>query len=72
MAEAKVVQVLVEISHGKLMEFVDFVDRINGDVKKVDMHAEPVPGSLPETAAGALNLVCFIAIFFSFLFMARK
>jgi hypothetical protein len=54
------------------MEFMDFVDRINGDVKKVDMHAEPVPGSLPETAAGALNLVCFIAIFFSFLFMARK
>ncbi|EFX63042.1 hypothetical protein DAPPUDRAFT_336024, partial [Daphnia pulex] len=51
MAEAKVVQVLVEISHDKLMEFMDFVDRINGDVKKVDMHAEPVPGSLPETAA---------------------
>jgi hypothetical protein len=57
MAEAKVVQVQVEISHDKLMEFMDFVDRINGEVKKVDMDEEPAPGSLPETAAGALNLV---------------
>ena len=32
MAEAKVVRVLVEMSHDKLMEFMDFVDRINGDV----------------------------------------
>jgi uncharacterized protein YpiB (UPF0302 family) len=53
MAEAKVVQVLVEMSHDKLMEFVDFVDRINGDVKQVDMDAEPVPRFLPESAAGA-------------------
>ncbi|EFX79029.1 hypothetical protein DAPPUDRAFT_319983 [Daphnia pulex] len=51
MAEAKVVQVLVEMSHDKLMEFVDFVDRINGDVKQVDMDAEPVPRFLPESAA---------------------
>ena len=29
MAEAKVVRVLVEMSHDKLMEFMDFVDRIN-------------------------------------------
>ncbi|EFX68676.1 hypothetical protein DAPPUDRAFT_329837 [Daphnia pulex] len=51
MAETKVVRVLVEMSHDKLMEFVDFVDRINGDVKQVDMDAEPVPRFLPESAA---------------------
>lgn len=58
MAEPKSVRVEVEVPHDKLMAFMNFMDRISADVKKVHMDTEPIQ----ESSAGALNLFLFVGL----------